>query len=130
MSEALRLAQRLEILVTNEQDHQAAAAELRRLHAELERKSDAIQRLWKERDELRALNAELVEERDELRTENRVLVRQNGRWQEKMETTEALNAELVEALRKIASTDYRGNQSQEIAIARAALAKAEANNGS
>ena len=28
---------------------------------ELERKSDAIQRLWKERDELRALNAELVE---------------------------------------------------------------------
>ena len=29
--------------------------------AELERKSDAIQRLWKERDELRALNAELVE---------------------------------------------------------------------
>lgn len=31
------------------------------LMAELERKSDAIQRLWKERDELRALNAELVE---------------------------------------------------------------------
>ena len=42
-------------------DLTAAAAELRRLHAELERKSDAIQRLWKERDELRALNAELVE---------------------------------------------------------------------
>ncbi len=37
-----------------------AAAELRRLNAELERKSDSIQRLWKERDELRALNAELV----------------------------------------------------------------------
>ncbi len=35
--------------------------EVRRLHAELERKSDAIQRLWKERDELQALNAELVE---------------------------------------------------------------------
>lgn len=32
-----------------------------RLMAELERKSDAIQRLWKERDELRTLNAELVE---------------------------------------------------------------------
>ena len=32
-----------------------------RLMTELERKSDAIQRLWKERDELRALNAELVE---------------------------------------------------------------------
>ena len=28
---------------------------------ELERKSNAIQRLWKERDELRALNAELAE---------------------------------------------------------------------
>ena len=32
-----------------------------RLMTELERKSDAIQRLWKERDELRALNAELAE---------------------------------------------------------------------
>jgi hypothetical protein len=32
-----------------------------RAKTELERKSDAIQRLWKERDELRALNAELVE---------------------------------------------------------------------
>ena len=90
MSEALRLAAVLE----DEKMHSmaidtAAAAELRRLHAEnealkvelheqarvngmggereaslmaeLERKSDAIQRLWKERDELRALNAELVE---------------------------------------------------------------------
>jgi len=60
MSEALRLAAVLE----DEKMHSMAidteaAAELRRLHAELERKSDAIQRLWKERDELRALNAEL-----------------------------------------------------------------------
>lgn len=49
--------------ITNEpllhEDKQAA--ELRRLHSELERKSDAIQRLWKERDELRTLNAELAE---------------------------------------------------------------------
>jgi hypothetical protein len=58
-----------------------AAAELRRLHAEVEeqcrlngmgsereaalmaqveRKSEAIQRLWKERDELRAVNEELL----------------------------------------------------------------------
>ena len=51
-----------------------------RLMAELERKSDAIQRLWKERDELRS--------------ECRVLVRQNGEWQ-------ALHAELVEALRSL-----------------------------
>ena len=62
MSEALRLAAVLE----DEKMHSMAidteaAAELRRLHDELERKSDAIQRLWKERDELRTLNAELVE---------------------------------------------------------------------
>lgn len=34
--------------------------EVRRLHAELERKSDAIQRLWKERDELRAVLTKIV----------------------------------------------------------------------
>ena len=65
MSEALRLADALEQqFPTGTAQHYLdgeAAAELRRLHAELERKSDAIQRLWKERDELRALNAELVE---------------------------------------------------------------------
>ena len=38
-----------------------AAAELRRLNAELERKSDAIQWLWKERDTLRAVNKQLLE---------------------------------------------------------------------
>ena len=63
-----------------------AAAELRRLHAEVEeqcrlngmgsereaalmaqveRKSEAIQRLWKERDELRAVNEELLEALEE-----------------------------------------------------------------
>jgi hypothetical protein len=32
-----------------------------RLEGEIERKSDAIQRLWKERDDLRAVNAQLLE---------------------------------------------------------------------
>ena len=64
MSEALFYANALEVSDKNPaliNVNNRAAAELRRLHAELERKSDAIQRLWKERDELRALNAELVE---------------------------------------------------------------------
>jgi len=44
-----------------------AAAEMRRLHAlnvelteNLEKKSSAIQRIWKERDELREVNGELL----------------------------------------------------------------------
>ena len=64
MSEALFYANALEVSDKNPaliNVNNRAAAELRRLHAELERKSEAIQRLWKERDELRALNAELVE---------------------------------------------------------------------
>ena len=64
MSEALFYANALEVSDKNPaliNVNNRAAAELRRLHAELERKSDAIQRLWKERDELRTLNAELVE---------------------------------------------------------------------
>ena len=121
MSEALRLADALGIVsvggpltVTMHE----AAAELRRLHAELERKSDAIQRLWKERDELRS--------------ECRTLVRQNGEWQ-------ALNAELVEALRWIDMRCpailldhplHRGLHMEAAydagACARAALAKVEA----
>ena len=76
---------------------------------ELERKSDAIQRLWKERDELRS--------------ECRTLVRQNGEWQE-------LTAELVEALRRLIDMDvaYRRGPVVEEAVekARAALAKVEA----
>ena len=108
MSEALRLADLLETGAIW-QDQEAAAAELRRLHSELERKSDAIQRLWKERDELRS--------------ECRTLVRQNGEWQE-------LNAELVEALRRLIDMDvaYRRGPVVEEAVekARAALAKVEA----
>ena len=64
MSEALFYANALEVSDKNPaliNVNNRAAAELRRLHAELERKSEAIQRLWKERDELRTLNAELVE---------------------------------------------------------------------
>lgn len=38
-----------------------AAVELRRLDAELDRKSDAIQRLWAERDSLRTSMAQLLE---------------------------------------------------------------------
>ena len=57
--EALQMADDLDGL--GSQYGSEIAAELRRLHSELKRKSDAIQRLWKERDELRTLNAELVE---------------------------------------------------------------------
>lgn len=56
---AIRMADELDGLCS--QYDSEIAAELRRLHSELERKSDAIQRLWKERDELRTLNAELME---------------------------------------------------------------------
>ena len=110
MSEALRLADLLETGAIW-QDQEAAAAELRRLHAELERKSDAIQRLWKERDELRS--------------ECRTLVRQNGEWQE-------LNAELVEALRRAVNAWFRPHGINYVDFkpymeaARAALAKVEA----
>jgi hypothetical protein len=64
---ALRLADRLEAAHEYGYDPEAAA-ELRRLHAvnaelteNLEKKSVAIQRIWKERDELRKANAELLE---------------------------------------------------------------------
>ena len=42
-------------------DREVAAAELRRLYADNEKKSEAIQRLWKERDELRVQHDELLE---------------------------------------------------------------------
>ena len=103
MSEALRLADALPenagtLLLYREQ----AAVELRRLHAELERKSDAIQRLWKERDELRALNAELVKA---LR----------GTCQEMLSVVASLNAEQM---------PHDGDEFHErLEKARAALAK-------
>jgi regulator of sirC expression with transglutaminase-like and TPR domain len=57
--EALRLADWLETF--NYPKMEDSAAELRRLEGEIERKSDAIQRLWKERDDLRVVNAQLLE---------------------------------------------------------------------
>ena len=75
-----------------------------RTRAELERKSDAIQRLWKERDELRALNAELVEA---LR----------GTFQEMLSVVASLNAEQM---------PHDGDEFHErLEKARAALAKVE-----
>ena len=121
MSDALFYANALEVSDKNPaliNVNNRAATELRRLHAELERKSDAIQRLWKERDELRS--------------ECRTLVRQNGEWQE-------LHAELAEALRGLAGEVERfglhhpdGNSNWwPVALekAQAALAKV-ASNGS
>ena len=54
--EALRLADHLE-----REYYVPAAYELRRLHADNEKKSEAIQRLWKERDTLRVQRDELLE---------------------------------------------------------------------
>ena len=60
-TEAQRLADALEEKPDSDGHCRQAAAELRRMEAELERKSDAIQRLWKERDTLQAVNAQLLE---------------------------------------------------------------------
>lgn len=57
---ALRLADEIEWIAAGKAGKETAA-ELRRLYEETERKSDAIQRLWKERDRLHALNQELLE---------------------------------------------------------------------
>jgi hypothetical protein len=59
-SEALRLAAAMDKAPYSSPCTNDAAAELRRLEGEIERKSDAIQRLWKERDDLRAVNAQLL----------------------------------------------------------------------
>ena len=58
--EALRLADALETQAMTPPTLQAAY-ELRRLHADNEKKSEAIQRLWKERAELRVQRDELLE---------------------------------------------------------------------
>jgi hypothetical protein len=60
-TDAMRLADKLEDVALNAYVIEPAVAELRRLEGEIERKSDAIQRLWKERDDLRAVNAQLLE---------------------------------------------------------------------
>jgi hypothetical protein len=59
-TEAQRLVRELDAYHTAPH-HKQAAAELRRLEGESERKSDAIQRLWRERDDLMAVNAQLLE---------------------------------------------------------------------
>ena len=70
-STALRLADALGLsyahLTAVPEINREAAAELRRLHAvnqelteNLEKKSVAIQRIWKERDELRKVNQEML----------------------------------------------------------------------
>ena len=59
--ETLRLADELNKSNTNGKMCDQAAAELRRLYAVNEKKSEAIQRLWKERDTLRAQRDELLE---------------------------------------------------------------------
>ena len=59
--ETLRLADELNKSNTNGKMCDQAAAELRRLHADNEKKSEAIQRLWKERDELRVQRDALLE---------------------------------------------------------------------
>jgi hypothetical protein len=72
-SEALRLADLVDHGSDSSHIEREVAAELRRLHAvnaelteNLEKKSVAIQRIWKERDELRKVNAELLEALKEL----------------------------------------------------------------
>ena len=64
---ALFLAEVIEADPLSKAHHDAGAAELRRLHElnqelteNLEKKSVAIQRIWKERDELRKMNGELL----------------------------------------------------------------------
>ena len=59
--EALRLADALEAEDWDWSEVPKASAELRRLYADNEKKSEAIQRLWKERDELRVQRDELLE---------------------------------------------------------------------
>ncbi len=58
-TEAQRLADALDTF-SNPWDKQAAA-ELRRLEAELERKLEGIMFFWKKCDDLRAVNAQLLE---------------------------------------------------------------------
>ena len=59
-TEAQRLADELDAYHTASH-HKEAAAELRRLEAEVERKSAAIKFLWQECDQQEVLNAKLLE---------------------------------------------------------------------
>ena len=66
-TEAQRLADELDAYHTASH-HKAAAAELRRLEAEVERKAAAIKFLWQECDRQEALNAKLLEAVDAMLT--------------------------------------------------------------
>ena len=106
--EALRLADHLE-----REYYVPAAYELRRLHEDNEKKSEAIQRLWKERDELRDSNEAKVDRIDRLG-----------------ETVEKLKAQrdaLLEAL-KLADAMLRGANMDSAFVQKkveAAIAKVE-----
>ena len=106
--EALRLADHLE-----REYYVPAAYELRRLYADNEKKSEAIQRLWKKRDELRDSNEAKADRIDRLG--------------ETVEKLKAQRDELLEAL-KLADAMLRGaNMNAEVVQKKveAAIAKAE-----
>lgn len=84
--EALRLADALETQAMTPPTLQAAY-ELRRLYADNEKKSEAIQRLWKERDELRDSNEAKADRIDRLG--------------ETVEKLKAQRDELLEALKEL-----------------------------
>ena len=100
--EALRLADHLE-----REYYVPAAYELRRLYADNEKKSEAIQRLWKERDDLRDSNEAKADRIDRLG--------------ETVEKLKAQRDELLEALHLIADVGDRAATE----ISRAAIAKVE-----
>ena len=88
-------------------------AELRRLHDENEALRDANERFGVRQEWWNDKMFDLEEKCATLQSENRTLVRQNGQWQ-------ALNAELVEALRDFYDNGYNREVCAE------ALAKVEA----
>jgi hypothetical protein len=105
--EALRLADRLEGRYALHPEVQQAAAELRRLYAEIERLTAA----W------HCQHVRKVEERAEAKL-----------WFEHAQKLHAVNAELLEALRLIAATDPVDaalDPQRAVRVARAAIAKAE-----
>lgn len=106
--EALRLADWLDGSSNGPLDarHQAAA-ELRRLHEVVERKSDAIQKLWKQRDTLEAANKEF-EKRQEW-------------WNDRMFEMEAALRQAVGALEKVYGKGARCEAAITITAAKQAL---------
>ena len=110
--EALRLADHLE-----REYYVPAAYELRRLHAENEKKSDAIQKLWKERDKLRDSNEAKADRIDRLG--------------ETVEKLKAQRDELLEALKDahehifVAAPVDDKESDRVLQVIKTAIAKAE-----